>query len=201
MKKLSLLLLVAACGPRPMTQETHAASGSSEPGADDPTPVGTGDDDTAGTDTTEPAGLDQASQTILDETNKDREAHCAPPLTWSDDLAAVAQTWADHLRDEGCGFEHSSTEYGENLAGGSTGALPPEGVVSMWYDEKKDFDFKRGGFGMDTGHFTQLVWIGTTQMGCGMSQCNGMDLWVCNYDPPGNVDGEYRDNVKPTSCR
>jgi hypothetical protein len=207
MKKLSFLVLVAACGPRPMAQDTHAASGSSEPGADDPTPVeppgsDVGDDDNAGgDDDSSGASLDQASQTILDETNKDRAAHCAPPLTWSDELAAVAQKWADHLRDEGCGFEHSSTEYGENLAGGTTGALPPEGVVSMWYDEKKDFNFKHGGFGMDTGHFTQLVWVGTTQMGCGMSQCNGMDLWVCNYDPAGNVDGEYRDNVKPTSCR
>jgi hypothetical protein len=28
-----------------------------------------------------------------------------------------------------------------------------------------------------------------------------MDIYVCNYDPPGNVEGEYRNNVLPTSCQ
>jgi hypothetical protein len=28
-----------------------------------------------------------------------------------------------------------------------------------------------------------------------------MDVWVCNYDPPGNMDGEFGKNVVATSCK
>src|SRR5438105_3215553 len=87
-----------------------------------------------------------------------RAKHCAPPLTWSVELARVAQAWADHLRDGGCLFEHSRTEYGENLAAGTEGALDPSSVVGMWYGEISKYDFRRGGFSMETGHFTQVVW-------------------------------------------
>jgi pathogenesis-related protein 1 len=208
------LACAASCGPKQVTHPAHGSSSTAEDGdatVDEATPVepgddsggGGGDDAVEGDDTPPPSDTSKLSpddQAMLEAHNTARAKHCAPPLTWSSELEAAAQKWADHLRDEGCGFEHSSTDYGENLAAGTTGAMPPEGVVQMWYDEKSKFDFKHGGFGMDTGHFTQLVWVGTTQVGCGMSQCNGFDVWVCNYAPPGNVDGEYRTNVLPTSC-
>ena len=41
------------------------------------------------------------------------------------------------------------------------------------------------------------MWKGTAQVGCGMSQCKGMDVWVCEYDPPGNWDGQFKQNVPP----
>jgi len=139
---------------------------------------------------------------ILDEHNRYRAAHCAPALTWSDELAQVAQAWAEHLRDDACGFYHSGSKHGENLAGGTTGSLTPEEVVGMWYREVDLYDFGNGGFGMDTDHFTQVVWKKTKRVGCGMvSDCAGMDLWVCNYDPPGNYDDQFATNVLPTSCR
>jgi uncharacterized protein YkwD len=138
---------------------------------------------------------------LLAAHNRVRADHCAPPLAWSKDLAAIAQRWADHLRDAGCAFEHSRTDYGENLAAGTEGALDPDGVVAMWYGEIAKYDFRRGGFSMETGHFTQVVWRATARVGCGTSRCNGMQIWVCNYDPPGNVEGEYRENVQPKGCR
>ena len=130
-----------------------------------------------------------------------RAQHCAPPLRWSAELARVAQAWADQLRAAGCAFEHSQTRYGENLAAGTSGALDPASTVDMWYREVDAYDFARGGFSMKTGHFTQVVWRDTTQVGCGVTTCNGMDLYVCNYDPPGNVQGQYRDQVRATGCR
>ena len=71
----------------------------------------------------------------------------------------------------------------------------------MWYDEIAQYRFPDGGFSMETGHFTQVVWRGTTQVGCGHSQCKGNDIWVCNYDPAGNWDGQYRENVLPRGCK
>jgi uncharacterized protein YkwD len=130
-----------------------------------------------------------------------RANHCAPPLTWSPKLADYAQHWADALRAKHCAFEHSNGPYGENLAAGTIGALDPSSSVDYWYSEVKAYKFPNGGFSMKTGHFTQLVWKSTTQVGCGHAQCNGLDVWVCEYDPAGNVDGEYRENVLAPGCK
>jgi hypothetical protein len=141
------------------------------------------------------------AQAFVDAHNRVRAKHCAGPLSWSVKLAQVAQQWANALRDKGCAFGHSNGSFGENLAAGTSGTLDPETVVKMWYDEVAHYRFPNGGFSMKTGHFTQVVWRGTSQVGCGHSQCNGMDIWVCEYDPPGNWEGQYRENVLPLGCR
>jgi uncharacterized protein YkwD len=139
----------------------------------------------------------------VDAHNRLRAKHCAGGLSWSAKLAQVAQHWANSLRDQGCAFGHSNGSYGENLAAGTSGALDPGSVVQMWYDEVGQYRFPDGGFSMKTGHFTQLVWRGTHQVGCGRSQCKdkGMDIFVCEYDPPGNWEGKYRENVLPRGCK
>jgi uncharacterized protein YkwD len=142
------------------------------------------------------------AQAFVDSHNKLRAKHCAGALTWSAKLAQFAQQWANTLRDKNCMFGHSGNQqYGENLAAGTIGAMDPTSVVQYWYDEIKDYSFKNGGFSMQTGHFTQVVWRGTTQVGCGHSQCKGMDIWVCEYDPAGNWEGQYKQNVLPPGCR
>jgi len=141
------------------------------------------------------------SAALVEAHNRVRAKHCAAPLTWSPKLAAVAQTWAAHLRDSGCTFGHSGGNYGENLAAGTSGMMDPEAVVTMWYDEVKGYSFKQPGFSMQTGHFTQVVWRSTTQVGCGKVECKGNDIWVCEYDPPGNWEGQYREQVLPAGCR
>jgi hypothetical protein len=148
-----------------------------------------------------PAAVPGDAQAFLDAHNRYRARHCAAPLTWSPKLAQVAQSWASSLRDKGCAFGHSGGTFGENLAAGTTGTLDPETVVKMWYDEISRYRFPGGGFSAKTGHFTQVVWRGTSRIGCGRSQCKGMDIFVCEYDPAGNWEGRYRDNVLPLGCR
>src|SRR5262245_41196603 len=145
--------------------------------------------------------LSADSQALLDAHNRVRAKHCAGPLTWSQRLEHVAQQWVSTLVKKGCVFGHSNGQYGENLAAGTIGALDGESVVAMWYDEGKQYSFQRGGFSMNTGHFTQVVWRATTQVGCAKAQCKGNDIYVCEYDPPGNVDTEYRQNVLPPGCK
>lgn len=55
--------------------------------------------------------------------------------------------------------------------------------------------------GKDTGHFTQLVWKATGGVGCGREACDGRGKvggWfvVCEYWPPGKVEGEYESQVQ-----
>jgi pathogenesis-related protein 1 len=134
---------------------------------------------------------------LLDAHNRARAKQCAPPLVWSRALAASAQKWADHLRAQNCALQHSGGPHGENLAAGSQGFLDAAAVVAMWNDEGRLYK-KGGGFSMKTGHFTQLVWKSTKEVGCGRAQCPGLEVWVCQYDPPGNVEGQYGENV---GCR
>jgi uncharacterized protein YkwD len=152
-----------------------------------------------------PAGKTPApsneAQRLVDAHNRVRAKHCAKPLAWSAKLAQVAQQWANALRDKGCVFGHSGGSFGENLAAGTSGTLDAEDVVKMWYDEVSQYRFPNGGFSAQTGHFTQVVWRGTARVGCGRSQCNNMDIWVCEYDPAGNWQGQYRENVLPAGCR
>jgi uncharacterized protein YkwD len=148
-----------------------------------------------------PASLPAAARALLDAHNQLRARHCAPPLRWSATLARTAQAWADRLARRGCPLEHSGGALGENLASATPGALDHGGVVRLWYSEIARYRFARGGFSASTGHFTQLVWRGSSELGCGSSRCAELELWVCNYDPPGNVLGRFRENVAPTSCR
>ena len=190
MKRVIPFLLLAACGPnKPGTEPFHPEGSGS--GGDDRAET------TADTTATPSDQLDDTAQAIVDAHNAVRAKHCAPALSWSDELAQAAQGWVDHLAQTSCELEHSDLQYGENLAMGATGDFTGESAVQMWYDENQSSDYKTGGFSMDTGHFTQVVWASTQHVGCAVASCNGWDIWACEYDPPGNYDGEYQDQVKP----
>lgn len=113
-----------------------------------------------------------------------------PPVTWSSSVAASAQAWVDHLVASGCAFEHETNSgYGENLAMGTN--LTPQGAVTMWAGEKSAYTFSpRYQFDANTGHYTQLVWRKSTQIGCGSATCNRMVIICCRYSPPGNYIGQ-----------
>lgn len=192
MKRLSFVALVS------LVALACAATASSAPPASSTTSTPPSTAESNESASNEPA---TPARPILAAHNRFRAMHCAPPMRWSERIASSAQAWADELAQRGCGLEHSSGDYGENLAAGYAGHIDAEGVVQMWYREVADFDFANGGFSMETGHFTQVVWIGSTELGCGQATCNGLDVWVCQYGPPGNYEGQYRQNVLPTSCR
>ena len=103
------------------------------------------------------------------------------PLEWSNVLAARAQSWANKLAAEDA-FRHENSGFGENLAGGSNVTE----AVNMWLNEKDDF-LAGAGF-MKTGHYTQVVWRESKQVGCGKAQGSQFDIYVAYYDPPGNVN-------------
>lgn len=125
-----------------------------------------------------------------------------PALTWSNSLATFAQDTLDS-----CTFQHSTPEQlgsvpaGENIAENSGSTTPADMVTDMWVSEYKDYNFQSGGFGEGTGHFTQVVWKGTTQVGCAVKtsckdQYGGTFEYIkCDYSPPGNYLGEFQQNV------
>ncbi len=144
-----------------------------------------------------------AGPPILAAHNRYRARHCAPPLSWSGELVKESQRWAKNLAAHRCAFEHNpDPRYGENLAYfRPPGALGEEDVAAQWYREIDIYNFKKPGFSMEAGHFTQLVWVGTKRLGCASVECGGGELWVCNYDPPGNMQGDFDANVRQTGCK
>ncbi len=138
---------------------------------------------------------------ILEAHNRYRANHCAPPLRWSARIAAAAQAYADQLAARGCAFEHSRSPYGENLMRFSpAGSHDSAYVAEAWYREVAHYDYNNPVFSGATGHFTQVVWASTTELGCGVALCGGGETWVCNYGPPGNMRGSFRENVRPATC-
>lgn len=154
-------------------------------------------------------GLDPAVQRdMVDAHNTWRMAVGTAPLVWSDDLADAAQQWADRLAaDKGCKMEHSSSgsrqKTGENLYWASPlrwsdGRLELQKVsgskvANAWGDEKSDYDEagNRCASGKMCGHYTQVVWHTTKEVGCAMQQCpDKSQVWVCRYRPTGNWVGE-----------
>lgn len=120
-----------------------------------------------------------------------------PPLEWSDELAAFAQKWADELARRGCEMQHRpftgewGTYLGENIYWSTGIKNKAVGVADSWASEIKFYDAASGNCekGKICGHYTQMVWSATTKVGCAMARCGEQEVWVCNYDPAGNMVG------------
>jgi hypothetical protein len=72
--------------------------------------------------------------------------------------------------------------------------------VDSWYGESTAYDFAAPGFSTKTGHFTQVVWRSSRELGCAKASCGGLDFWVCRYSPAGNVAGAFPANVPKPGC-
>ncbi len=142
------------------------------------------------------------SSSMVAAHNKWRSEVGVPDIKWSDALAKTAQLWADKLKSKGCALKHNQgSSYGENLykAGPimwSDGtkelqSVTPQRVVDSWRKEKQNYNYKDNSCSGVCGHYTQVIWKNTKEVGCGMAICNDKSqVWVCDYNPPGNFIGE-----------
>lgn len=127
--------------------------------------------------------------TVLKAHNDIRARHGTPALKWNTNASSLATTWA-----KGCQFEHGGApNLGQNLAGNSKNDVTYM-INDQWYvGEYKDYEPYFGkepdmaGF-HDFGHLTQVIWKGTTSVGCATVDCRsemGYYFTVCNYAPQG----------------
>ena len=140
----------------------------------------------------------QEVKQLLKAHNEARADVGVGPLAWSERLAFYAQEWVDHLASTSHRMEHRphsgkwKQEHGENLFMGTAGHYGVVDAVVMWEKEKSAYSGETINCSRlyAYGHYTQLVWKNTRQIGCAKVVCGGNVIIVCNYDPPGNVLGQ-----------
>jgi hypothetical protein len=138
--------------------------------------------------------------------NTAREKLGIRDLTWNAVLGGVAQDFADK-----CEWNHNpnrQSEYasrisswtspsvGENIAATSSGRKSVGMIVNMWIDESLYWKYpNQCDKGKVCGHYTQVIWSSTAQVGCGIAKCASLggirnaDFLVCDYTPAGNYIG------------
>ncbi|XP_072528472.1 GLI pathogenesis-related 2 [Salminus brasiliensis] len=138
---------------------------------------------------------------FLQTHNTYRNQHGAPPLTVNRNLCQSAQKWAEHMLSIKT-LKHSNGDYGENLYytwSSSPKTLTGREAVDSWYSEIKDYRFNKPGFTSGTGHFTQVVWKDTKEVGYGVATDGATIFVVAQYLPAGNIanPGYFEKNVLP----
>ncbi|XP_026676857.1 uncharacterized protein LOC103505832 [Diaphorina citri] len=144
--------------------------------------------------------------------NEKRELHLLPPLSYNKQLSALALDWANQLLEADKFSHRPDNKFGENIFFYTSSFYVDDKeaikkAVTAWYNEIEDyreyFDLEPPlealTTGNPTGHFTQVVWNGTTEVGLGLSRNASSDfhkvIVVANYAPPGNILGRFKENV------
>lgn len=178
------------------------------------------------------AAIANGDAVVAGETNNQPTASNMVKLVWDEDLAAVAQEHAN-----GCDFSHSSSQarsatyealtgtapgwIGENIAAAFAGPGFPMAQLRARYQDHIDSwtaelaDYTYGSPGNCTGvcgHYTQVVWANSVNLGCGIAECptlTGLSggpftgaILVCNYLPGGNFNNQapYQTGAAASSC-
>ena len=148
----------------------------------------------------EPVSGSDFQKSALDAHNNYRAKHHVGKLVLNQQLCDIAQRYAEELARTG-NFAHSNDSFhgdnmGENLFACYGMKITGKMMTDDWYNEVSMYNFNNPGYISGTGHFTQIVWKGSKQVGFGYAQArDGYYYGVANYYPAGNFIGEFEENV------
>jgi len=160
------------------------------------------------------AGNKKFNQAILKRHNFYRTIGGIAKMKWDKKIAKNAQKWARSLKKTNkCNMQHSSSTFrskvkgfsylGENLhwawSSVASKVNPKTGkkAVDDWYSEIAFYKYSKKGVVCPLrgkkgaiGHFTQVMWDTSKNLGCAYAQCgNGKTtVIVCQYGPGGNFN-------------
>ena len=135
----------------------------------------------------------------LKKHNEYRVKHKVPDLKLNENLNEMAQKYANHLLDSQSkknfpiNIYNNDSNLGENIM--ISTKKNAEEMCETWYSESKNYDFNINKFQKGTGHFTQLIWKETKEVGFGFKFDGDNFCGVAYYNPAGNILGEFTKNV------
>jgi uncharacterized protein YkwD len=144
----------------------------------------------------------QTMASILAKHNNARDEVKVGHLSWDDGLATDAQRWADALAAQGGPLSHDDPanadhHEGENLGKDSPSTASPANSTDRWYAEKAKYDtepnkttYNGNPNFASWGHYSQMVWAGTTKIGCGTATSASGRYTSCRYSVAGNTEGQ-----------
>ncbi|KAL4366219.1 hypothetical protein GQ457_05G031800 [Hibiscus cannabinus] len=110
---------------------------------------------------------------LLDAHNAARKGVGVPPMSWDNMLADFALNYSQGQINN----DFSATD-----------------AVRLWVAQKKYYNLESGvcARGRICRHYTQVIWINSTQLGCAKVGCsnNSGTLIACYYYPAGNIPGK-----------
>uniref|UniRef100_A0A8C3A9C0 Im:7150988 n=1 Tax=Cyclopterus lumpus TaxID=8103 RepID=A0A8C3A9C0_CYCLU len=126
---------------------------------------------------------------FLETHNAYRRKHNTPQMTLSSEMTASAQKWSEHL----CSL------YAHSIYICSLSYILGKEAVDSWYGEIKDYNWSSPGYSSATGHFTQVVWKDSTELGVGLATDGRKVFVVGQYRAAGNMNmaGYFEENVLP----
>ncbi|XP_077511753.1 Golgi-associated plant pathogenesis-related protein 1-like [Amblyomma americanum] len=143
----------------------------------------------------------KVQQEVLQRHNEYREAHGVPHLKEDEQMNRYAQAWAYRLAKTGQFKHRRQRKYGENIymsySSDPSARLAGQGkkAVDSWYSEIKFYKYGNN-YNPKAGHFTQCIWRGSRVIGTGVARSgDGKVFIVSNYNPAGNMQGAFRENV------
>ena len=142
----------------------------------------------------------EAKRKALSLHNRYRNKHKVKNLKISEELCEKAKKKISKLMkkndDEFIDDEDEEEELGENLYISYKGLVDVERILKDWYDEKNKYDFNKNKYQKGTGHFTQMIWKDTKEIGFGWDTSeNNKFYFLAYYYPAGNEIGKFKENV------
>lgn len=187
-----LILACAACGDDGGSAITDAPPGGGGDGATPDVPGGVGEP-------TNLVGITLAHNQVRAMVQTGTPL---PALTWSPALAATAAAWVAQCKDtmaptglvdHNAGRSNGHPYYvGENIYA-SSGSATGQQAVTSWASEGANYNYATNTCSGTCGHYTQVVWRGTLEVGCALGDCPGLtyrSTIVCDYGPGGNSGGK-----------
>jgi hypothetical protein len=143
--------------------------------------------------------------TITNYINVYRQKHKSKLISHNQTISNFSQSYSNELLKTNT-FKHSNNKlYGENLYKSFSSVSKPltnaellnqvKKAIDSWYNEVKFYNFETAELDMKTLHFTQLIWNNSTEYGFGISSNNGTVVVCMNYNPRGNMLGQFKQNV------
>jgi len=113
-----------------------------------------------------------------------------PALARLTRLAAAALDWEQRANFTDSVMHRPAYPYGENLHTNSGNAAWPWQVVQSGAANALTYDVRSDTCRGICGPYTQIVWRATRCLAGAVATDAGREVWVCEYDPRGNLVGD-----------